>query len=158
MPSPAFVLLVWTVFVIGVFPFCLSVCLCASLITGEEEQDNPPSHHHHHRRRGIRAGPMAPNPNTGCQHGKIYSKGLCKTCYSRWRRFVRSGGTVGTTTPAASAPSSATTMGIPHDPPPLEHHELSTDMEGTSGAIEYKSVGVVKDHPPPTTLVLTRDS
>lgn len=41
------------------------------------------------KRKSIYKGPIS-TPETGCEHGDPYNQGLCKSCWERWKRSVRS--------------------------------------------------------------------
>lgn len=42
---------------------------------------------------GREAPSVTVTPETGCAHGAVYCKNLCKLCYQRWRRATAKVGT-----------------------------------------------------------------
>ncbi len=43
--------------------------------------------------RGYETPSALATPETGCPHGEVYCKNLCRSCYQRWRRATAKIGT-----------------------------------------------------------------
>lgn len=95
--------------------------------TKPAEQAQPDAAAGRSKRRSIYKGPIA-TPETGCEHGEVYHKNLCKSCWERYKRSVK-GAAPGEQKSTVSATTGEKVSG-------------ESDLEsGVDSGDEYKSMG-----------------